>query len=225
MDFGVPTARVDAVERQPSPEPPSWEIPSSAPLGYTPNDHEVAEDVDDRDHEELDLASDTSQPTSPAPAATPPRFPSPPPLDLPISRSDTPAAPVQVDDEDPEAAFAAALPRAAVDDMPKFDISGSQSRFEGFSDAADVSWSGAAALDTGANGWAPEPAVHVSSPRFDEREQVEDGWGAPRIAEETYATPAPEMDWEATQRRLQLQDRMMVSGAPVVLLMCSRSKT
>ena len=230
MDFSVPTSLPTSGGQEASPEPPTWEIPTTSPTRAPSYEGEA----DDAQYEATAVEPDVnldSGPHSPiaTPKEAPPRFPSPPPLDLPISRSDTPSAPVVIEDDDPEAAFAAALPRAAVDDMPKFDISGSSEqkhddggRFGGFSDEAfgttDVSWTGkAAALDEDAGGWAPDPApvASVTSPRLDSREEVEeDGWGSSRVAatvQETYgAPPRKEMDWEAAQRRIQLQDRMMV---------------
>lgn len=230
MDFSVPTSLPTIGGQEASPEPPTWEIPTTSPNRTSADGDEAVDMQYEATAVEPNVNLDSGPPSPiPTPKEAPPRFPSPPPLDLPISRSDTPAVPVVIEDDDPEAAFAAALPRAAVDDMPKFDISGSskqkhddEGRFGGFSDeafgATDVSWTGkAAALDEDAGGWAPDPApvASITSPRLDSREEVEeDGWGSSRVAatvQETYdAPPRKEMDWEAAQRRIQLQDRMMV---------------
>ena len=230
VDFQMP-ARIpmDAPEpeRVSSPDRPSWESARLESPVHTERSPDTTVAEVDRDNEvTLD-----SRPTSPTPRMEPPRFPSPPPLDLPISRTDTPVVPVVIDEEDPEAAFAAALPRAAIDDMPKFDIAGAKQddgdagRFGGFSEqafgAGDVAWSGKAEslpLDSAASGWTVDgPDVGVTSPRLDRRDggEEEDGWGSAKAAAEVVQPAAvrSEMDWEATQRRLQLQDKLMVSVA------------
>jgi hypothetical protein len=116
-------------------------------------------------------------------------------------------------DDNPEAAFAAALPRQAVDEMPKFETAIPKSPdfgdFGGF-EAQGITggfWDGRSGVGNGGDaddGWGATPSAASG----------EDSWGG-----DTTRQPEPSMDtdWQAAQRNMQLKDALAVS-----VVVCAR---
>lgn len=136
----------------------------------------------------------------------------------PPSRNITPAIIHSDADEDPEAAFAAALPRQAVDEMPRFETAIPKSPdfgdFGGFQEQGVTSdfWGGKAAADAADNtndGWG----------RSGEQDEVDDahgGWaveGDRHVAASREESSGMDIDWQEAQRRLKLKETLAVSLA------------
>lgn len=144
-------------------------------------------------------------------------------------RSMTPAAPQTMDEEDPEAAFVAALPRSSsANDLPKFDMPKSPSfgdgDFGGFSSGLGDPWGSGEKVETGWGGeqdnrGSPEVAGEVmgNEGTVDGNDETGEGWGYVRpVQVETVQRPiGGEEDWEVAQRRIQLQESLIVSLHPL----------
>jgi hypothetical protein len=119
------------------------------------------------------------------------------------------------EEEDPEAAFAAALPqRAASADLPTFDIPKSPSfgegDFGGFSSGLGDPWGGGQKIEWGGDESREEDDGVVVS---DRDESVGDGWGhiRPAPVEAIRGSGREGEDWEAAQRKIQLAESLVVS--------------
>lgn len=110
-------------------------------------------------------------------------------------------------EEDPEAAFAAALPGSSTNDLPKFDMPKSPSfgdaEFGGFSSGLGDPWEGKA-------GWGG--AAEDATEEQEEEDEEGEGWGSVRRTPSQRKQPSGmEQDWEAAQRKIQLQESLIAS--------------
>lgn len=133
-------------------------------------------------------------------------------------RSSTPTMAAAISEDDPEAAFAAALPRSTVNEMPTFDLPRSPSfgegDFGGFSTGLGDPWGGNASW--GGDEVSEEKREKFGTTKVAEEEADGDngeGWGGVRAApvESEAKKDAADEDWQSAQRRIQLQEQVAVS--------------